>query len=122
MAMRDRDVGFVPVVDDEGRVVGVVTDRDLCTRVLANGKPGTEPIGSIMTRDVIHCRPEDDLSEAESSMARHQVRRIVVVDDDERPIGVISTGDIVEHDKDRERTYRLLQAVNHPTPPDQPRL
>lgn len=120
-AMRDRDIGFVPVVDDEGRVVGTVTDRDLCTRVLAAGKPGTEPLGSIMTQDVISCQPDDDLAEAEDQMARHQVKRIVITDGNAHPLGVISTGDIVERDPDAERTHRLLQAVKHPTPPDQPR-
>lgn len=121
-AMRDADVGFVPVVDEQGRIAGTVTDRDLCTRVLAEGLSPDTSIGDVMESDVIACSPEDTIEEVEALMEEHKIRRIVVCDDKRRPLGVISLGDIVLNDEDTERVHRVFEAVHHPTPPEQPRV
>ena|SRR5688572_16681910 len=67
--MRDDNIGFLPVVDAEKQVVGVITDRDLAVRVLADDLPGDTPVGQVMTRVVRICRPDDELLAAERKMA-----------------------------------------------------
>jgi len=96
--MRERNIGFLPVVDAEGLVCGLVTDRDLAVRVLAEGRhPGTE-VTAVMTRDVRVCRAKDPLRAAERKMAAVKKSRLVVVDDRHRCVGVISLSDIAQAD------------------------
>ena len=71
--MRDNGIGFVPVVDADGQVVGVVTDRDLVLRVLANDLPSDTPVGQVMTCVVRICRPDDELKEVTRREAPTQV-------------------------------------------------
>ena len=92
--MRDRDCGCVPVVDDAGRVVGIVTDRDLALRVIADGKSIDTRLGELMTASVECCGQDDDLRDVEQKMAELQVRRIPIVDAGGRCLGIISQADI----------------------------
>jgi CBS domain-containing protein len=92
--MRDRDCGCVPVVDDAGRVVGIVTDRDLAVRVIAAGKSNDARLGELMTASVECCGQDDDLRDVEQKMAELQVRRIPIVDAGGRCLGIISQADI----------------------------
>lgn len=92
--MADADVGCVPVVD-AGKVVGVVTDRDLVLRVVAECLvPGETPVTEVMTREVIHCFEDDDVETAASLMEENQVRRVFVYDREGRLAGVVSLGDL----------------------------
>lgn len=92
--MWDHDVGFVPVVDDSGMLVGVVTDRDACMAAYMQGQPlHALPVSIAMTTHVVTCRPEDTTSTASQLMAKHKIRRIPIVDDDDHPIGVVSLND-----------------------------
>src|SRR5262245_7838939 len=79
--MRDRDVGIVPVVDDESsrRLQGVITDRDIALRCIAEGRNGDCRVGELMSDEVITVRPDDDLDSVMSRMKSEQVRRIPVV-------------------------------------------
>jgi CBS domain-containing protein len=94
--MRNQDVGFLPVVDSLKRLVGVVTDRDLVTRVLAEERPLSTRIDEVMTTSMlVTAGPDDDVAVAESRMARGQKSRIVIVDPASRFVqGVISLSDI----------------------------
>src|SRR5687768_17349023 len=94
--MRDEDIGFVPVVDDDGRVIGTVTDRDLTIRVLASAKKGRNRTRArdVMSRPVMACRGEDDLEKAERMLAQAKVSRLPVLDEEGRCIGVISLFDV----------------------------
>jgi len=93
--MWDRDCGAVPVVDDDGRVAGVVTDRDICMAAYLRGLPlYSIPVESVMSGDVCTCRPDDDLSAIERRMSERQVRRLPVVDTDGVPVGMLSIGDL----------------------------
>ena len=96
--MRDSNVGFLPVVDGQGLVNGVVTDRDLAVRVLAETLSMGMPVSTIMTRDVRVCRAADPLRTAERRMAEVKRSRLVVVDDEGRCVGVISLSDIAQAD------------------------
>lgn len=96
--MQDHNVGFLPVlkaVHGYVKVVGVVTDRDLCLRVLADDlQPHRASIEMCMTRDPVMCKPTDTLQQALHLMDEHHVRRLPVVDNSDRLMGVITLGDI----------------------------
>ncbi|MGK3994336.1 CBS domain-containing protein [Sorangium sp. So ce1024] len=97
--MQTRNIGFVPVCRDDGTVVGTLTDRDLALRVLAEHRSASSTrAGDIMTRDVVCCGPDDDLSVAQRLMSERKKSRIVCVDDQKHPVGVISLSDIAARD------------------------
>jgi CBS domain-containing protein len=92
--MRDRDCGCVPIVDDAARVIGIVTDRDLAVRGIAEGRDGDTPLGELMSASAECCGQDDDLRDVEQRMAERQVRRIPIVDAGGRCLGIISQADI----------------------------
>jgi CBS domain-containing protein len=92
--MRDRDCGCVPIVDDAGSVIGIITDRDLAVRGIATGKDSNAILSELMTPGATSCAPDDDLRDVEQKMAELQVRRIPIVDASGRCIGIISQADI----------------------------
>ncbi|HMN97801.1 MAG TPA: CBS domain-containing protein [Miltoncostaeaceae bacterium] len=92
--MRDGGTGFLPVLEG-GAPVGVVTDRDLVVRVLAEGGDGSTVVGEVMTRDVTTIGPDEDLSAAADAMRAQEVRRLVVVEG-EAVVGVLSHGALVQ--------------------------
>jgi CBS domain-containing protein len=115
--MRDNGIGFVPVVDADRQVVGVVTDRDLALRVLANDLPADTPVGQVMTCDVRICRSDDDLREAERKMSSARKSRLVVADEDGHCVGVISLSDVAQADS--RRAGGVLRAVTRREAPAQ---
>jgi CBS domain-containing protein len=93
--MRDHSLGFLPVCDSAGTVIGVVTDRDLAVRVCAeNREASTIRVNSVMSRDVVACRPTDPVSVVEALMTRHLKLRIVVTEANGQFVGIISLTDI----------------------------
>ncbi len=98
--MRDGGFGAVPVVEDtrERRVIGIITDRDIAIRHVAEGHTSSCSVGDHMTDDIVTVRADDDLSEVEETMADEQIRRVPVVDDDDRLVGMIAQGDIARQD------------------------
>ncbi|MFB3917170.1 MAG: CBS domain-containing protein [Terriglobales bacterium] len=99
--LRQFDVGILPVIDDflTRKLVGVITDRDLCLRVLAEVKdPGECTVKEFMTANPVCCSPETDVRKALAQMATRRVRRIPVVDRDRRIQGIVSLYDLVRHD------------------------
>lgn len=100
--MRDRDVGFLPVVDDDGVVVGTLTDRDIVVRVVADAGDLAGPVSLCMTREVIACFAGDDVGKAHELMSVYQKSRIVVLDDHGVLAGVISLSDLARAQGERE--------------------
>lgn len=92
--MRDWKIGMLPVVDAHGRLVGVVTDRDLVVRGMAESQPVTAEARAIMTKRLVTCRIGDELWFAEQRMAEERKSRMIVVDDDRHPVGVFSLSDL----------------------------
>ncbi|MFD0273547.1 CBS domain-containing protein [Kitasatospora sp. NPDC127111] len=91
--MRDADIGDVLVMDD-GRMCGMITDRDLVVRALAEGlDPDWTPVGDICSTELISVGPDDDVGHAVDLMRHHALRRLPVMDDG-RPVGVVSLGDL----------------------------
>ncbi|MEP6786480.1 MAG: CBS domain-containing protein [Sphingomonadales bacterium] len=95
--MADRDVGFLPVVDGD-RLMGIVTDRDIVTRSVALGLAGQSYVRDIMTSPPKSCRPDETVEAVAHRMADQQVRRLPVVDGDDKIVGVISLADLGQQD------------------------
>ncbi len=113
--MWDHDCGFVPIVDDDRHVVGVLTDRDAAMAAYFQGKPLAElPVGIAMSTDVVTCRPSDSIHLAEALMREHQIRRIVVIDDELRLRGVVSLHDLSLKGAPRLGLAETLSAISAP--------
>ena len=92
--MADADVGFLPVGEND-KLVGMVTDRDIALRAVARGKnPASTRVREIMTDKVLYCLEDEDVEEAADTMSHLKIRRLPIVDDDKRLVGVLSLGDI----------------------------
>lgn len=112
--MRDHDIGSIPVVNDyaERKLLGIVTDRDICLRVIAAGHlADTVKLADIMTKWPATCSPEDTVDACEEVMRRRQVRRVPVVDSRGICIGMISQADIALHDN-ADHAWRMLTAIS----------
>jgi CBS domain-containing protein len=109
--MRDEDVGIVPVVEGE-KLIGTVTDRDIAVRVVAEGKsPENTTVGEIASRELVTIDPQQDLDEALRLMARHQVRRLPVVEEDGKLVGIVAQADIARSASD-EQTGDLVEDIS----------
>lgn len=107
--MREEDAGIVPVCY-EGRILGVITDRDLTVRVLANGRdPSSVRVSEVMSGDVQVVTPDDLLVDAIRIMGEEHVRRVPVVDRDDRIVGILSMTDVA---REAEIDYALQEALD----------
>jgi len=120
--MEERDCGALPVVDD-GRVVGMVTDRDVVLAAVRSERPlGQMSVADAMTRDPVTCRPDDPVPAAQSHMREAQVRRLPVVDGDGRLAGVLTLGGLAHATRQeplitRAEVGATLAAIVDPDPP-----
>ncbi len=114
--MRDRDIGFLPVVDAQGIVIGTLTDRDIVVRVLADGGDAATPVSMCMTREVIGCFRSDDVHKAEELMALYQKARVVVLDDRGMLAGVISLSDLARCRDEHEAAETLRDVKSESAP------
>lgn len=115
--MKRHDVGMLPVV--EGRkskkLIGVVTDRDLVVKLVARElDPVTTPLERLMSKPPISCSPDDGFDRALELMEKHRIRRIPVVDDSGRVVGVISEADVALRVRDRQKTAEVVESVCQP--------
>lgn len=111
--MEQEDVGSVPVLEDD-RLAGIVTDRDITVRAVAKGKdPRGMPVREIASRDIVTIGPDDDLSDALKLMASYQVRRIPVVDEEERLVGVVSQADVALEAKEKA-VGEMVEDISRP--------
>jgi CBS domain-containing protein len=109
--MRDENVGLAPIVEGD-KLVGTLTDRDIATRVVAEGKnPDSTTAREVASRDVVTVTPEQSLDDALRLMAQHQVRRLPVVEDGERLVGVVAQADIAQH-ADASETGRMVEEIS----------
>ncbi|HDS00660.1 MAG TPA: CBS domain-containing protein [candidate division Zixibacteria bacterium] len=110
--MQQFDIGALPVVDDD-KVVGMITDRDILVRAVAEGgDPDQTKIGDIMTKGVVTAYDDQDVKEAKKLMKENQIRRLVILNRDNQVRGVISLGDLATAALDREESGEVLEKVS----------
>lgn len=109
--MRDEDIGSVPVGEND-RLVGMVTDRDITCRGIANGGDADRLTArDVMTDEIIYCRADDDLENAARIMEDREIRRLPVIDENKRMVGILSLGD-VSHGAPKNLAGEVAQAVS----------
>jgi predicted transcriptional regulator len=109
--MRDLDVGVLPVVED-GDVIGTLTDRDITVRAIAAGMAPDASVSSIMSTGIVFARETDDIEEAAKTMEDKQVRRLLVLDDANKCVGIVSLGDISVRTGDQKLSGEALEGVS----------
>ena len=110
--MLSADAGSIPVTDGE-RLIGMITDRDIAVRGIAKGYGPDTPVREIMTGDVICARADEDVGDVASRMSEAQVRRLPVLDEDERLCGIVSLGDLSQQ-ADEDCAAEALEGVSQP--------
>jgi CBS domain-containing protein len=109
--MRDDDVGLVPIVEGD-RLVGTITDRDIALRVVAEERePRSTTVREVASTDLVTVDPQQDLDEALRLMAEHQVRRLPVVEEDGRLVGIVAQADVARHGDDRQ-TGQVVEQIS----------
>jgi CBS domain-containing protein len=109
--MKSEDVGSLPILEGE-RLVGMVTDRDIVLRVVAEGKDvRSSTVGEIASRDLVTVDPQQDLDEALRLMAQHQVRRLPVVEEDGRLVGILAQADVATSGHDA-KTGQVVEEIS----------
>ena len=108
--MRDEGIGSIPVGEND-KLIGMVTDRDIAVKGLADGKdPAALTARDVMSGPILYCRSEEDVDDAVRLMEMHQVRRLPVIDENKRMVGMLSLGDVASV-ASRELTGELTQSV-----------
>jgi CBS domain-containing protein len=109
--MREGDVGSIPVVEN-GKLVGIVTDRDIVVRAVAEGRETSTPVGEVMTTEIFSVKPDDFAFEAIRLMGDKQVRRIPVVNDDGSLAGIIAMADVALEMEDEREIAETLEEIS----------
>jgi CBS domain-containing protein len=111
--MLQEDVGALPVVQEDGTLLGIITDRDITVRAVAEGRDINQTqVAEVYTmEDLVTVTPETDINEAHQIMAEHQVRRLPIVETDNRLVGMVSLADLAHH---REVAADILKKVSEP--------
>jgi CBS domain-containing protein len=112
--MRDGDMGAVPVVED-GKLVGIVTDRDIVVRGIAEGRDASAPIGEVMTAEVYSVRENDFVFEAIRLMGDRQVRRVPIVNEAQELVGIIAMADVALETEDEREIAETLEEIGIPS-------
>jgi CBS domain-containing protein len=110
--MLSADAGSIPVTDGD-RLIGMITDRDIAVRGVAKGYGPETPVRDLMTDDLICVRSDDDVEDAATRMSQAQVRRLPVIDENERLCGIVSLGDLARETGD-ESAHEALEGVSEP--------
>jgi CBS domain-containing protein len=110
--MKALDVGMIPVYDGD-RLVGMVTDRDLALRVVAEGCDVMQtPAQAVMTPEVIYCFEEQSVDDAAHVMEQHQIRRLIVLNRNKRLVGIVSLGDLATHRQSKKVAGEALSEIS----------
>ena len=113
--MKSEHVGSIPVIENEEtkKLVGIVTDRDLVLMIVAEGLDAkTTKVETVMTRKVVTCHGEDDLQKAVDAMSENQLRRIPIVDDDNKILGIIAQADVAIHFDHPKKTAAMVKEIS----------
>lgn len=116
--MKGGNIGSIPVIENEQtkKLIGIVTDRDLALKVVAKGIDAKSTrVETVMTRKLVTCLADDDLQKALDAMAEHQLRRIPVVDADNKIVGIIAQADIATRIDQPEKTAEMVKEISQAT-------
>lgn len=113
--MKSENIGSIPVIENEQtkQLVGIVTDRDLTLKIVAEGRDAkSTKVEAVMTHKVVTCRADDDLQKALDAMSEHQLRRIPVVDSDNKIMGIIAQADVATRVNQPEKTAAMVKEIS----------
>jgi CBS domain-containing protein len=113
--MQSENIGSIPVIENKEsqKLVGIVTDRDLALKIVAGALDATATtVETVMTHKVVTCHAEDDLQKALDAMAEHQLRRIPVVDHDNKVLGIIAQADVATRADEPEKTAEVVKEIS----------
>lgn len=113
--MKNENIGSIPVIENEQsqKLVGIVTDRDLALKIVAEALDAKAiTVEMVMTRKVVTCQVDDDLQRALNAMAEHQLRRIPVVDSDNKIVGIIAQADVATRVDEPEKTGEMVKEIS----------
>jgi CBS domain-containing protein len=116
--MKSENVGSIPVIDNvrAQKLVGIVTDRDLALMIVAEGRDAkSTKVEAVMTRNVVACHADDVLQKALDAMSEHQLRRIPVVDNDNKILGIIAQADVATRIDQPEKTAAMVKEISQST-------
>ena len=111
--MLNADAGSIPVTEGD-RLIGMITDRDIAVRGIAKGHGPDTPVRDIMTSGIVCARTSDSVEDVASKMSEAQVRRLPVIDDSEKLVGIVSLGDL-SRETDGETAHHALEGVSAPS-------
>lgn len=113
--MKRGNIGSIPVIENKKtkKLVGIITDRDLALKIVAKALDASSTkVEAVMTRKVVTCRAEDDLQKTLNAMSRNQLRRIPVVDDENRILGIIAQADVATRGNQPEKTAAMVKGIS----------
>jgi CBS domain-containing protein len=113
--MKSKDIGSIPVIENEQtkKLVGIVTDRDLALKIVAEGRdPKTTKVEAVMAHNVVTCRVDDDVQKALDSMADYQLRRIPIVNNNNKIVGIIAQADVATRVDEPEKTAEMVMEIS----------
>lgn len=111
--MKEEDIGLIPVVDQQNKCIGVVTDRDIVIRGLAEKKSASLKVEDVISKNIVSVKPDTDVKQVTELMAQEQVRRLPVVEDDQI-VGIVSMADMANETSQRE-AGKAITGVSRPT-------
>jgi CBS domain-containing protein len=117
--MKSENIGSIPVIENEQshKLVGIVTDRDLALSIVAEGRDArSTKVEAVMTRKLVTCLTDDDLQKALGAMAEYQLRRIPVVDRDNKIVGIIAQADVATRVNEPETTGEMVREISQDQP------
>ncbi len=113
--MKRENIGSIPVIENNEtrKLVGIVTDRDLALRIVGQGlDPKSVQVEEVMTYKLVTCRPDDDIQRALDMMSEHQLRRIPIVNDDNKILGIIAQADVATRVNQPEKTAEIVKDIS----------
>lgn len=113
--MRDLDVGMLPVVDEQGDLVGTITDRDIAVRAVAADLEYDSLVEAVMSPDPVSCTPDEDVESVAQRMKSRQIRRMPVTNGHDHLEGVVSVADIARYDRGHAMSGDVLEGVSRPS-------